>query len=60
MLTWVRLEQGPEVRAAGREDDFVGREGAAVAGQRDVDEVLLIAEVPKGGEDARVVIVPAQ
>lgn len=36
------------------------REGGAGAGERDVDEVLLVAQAPEGGDHGRVEVVPAQ
>lgn len=35
-------------------------EGGAGAGERDVDEVLLVAQAPEGGDHGRVEVVPAQ
>ena len=35
-------------------------EAAAVAGERHVDKVLLVAQVPEAAEDARVEVVPAE
>lgn len=60
MLARVGLEEAPEVGAARGQDDLVGGEGAAVAGQRDVHEVLFVPEVPERGEYGRVEVVPAQ
>lgn len=60
MLAGIGFEKFPEVGTAGGEDDLVGGEAAAVAGEGDVDEVLLVPEMPKGREDAGVEVVPAQ
>lgn len=60
MLARVGLEQPPEVGAAGREHDLVGGEGAPVAGERHVDEVLLVPEVPERGQNRGVEVVPPQ
>lgn len=35
-------------------------EGGAGAGERDVNEVLLVAQAPEGGDHGRVEVVPAQ
>lgn len=43
MLAGIGLEQLAEVGTAGAEDDLVGGKGAFIAGERHIDEVLLIA-----------------
>lgn len=60
MLAGVGFEKFPEVGTACRENDLVGSEAAAVAGEGDVDEVLFVPEMPKGREDAGMEVVPAQ
>lgn len=60
MLARVRLQQIPKVGAAGRQDDLVGCERATVAGQGDVHEVLLVPQVPEGGQYGGVEVVPSQ
>ena len=51
---------------AGGEDDFVGLHGPAgvgvgvVAGQSDVEEVGLGAQLPEGAGDVRLEVVPAE
>lgn len=60
MLARVGFEQFPEIGAARGEHHFVGGEGAAIAGEGDVDEVLLVAEVPERRQDAGMEVVPAQ
>ena len=54
------LEYVLEVAAAGGEDDPVGLDGAALAGQRHVHEVLVQLQVAEGHHDVRLVVVPFQ
>ena len=49
-----------EVAAAGGEDDPVGLDGAALAGQRHVHKVLVQLQVAEGHHDVRLVVVPFQ
>lgn len=60
MLTGVRLEQSPEIGTARGQYHLVCGERAPIAGQGDVHEVLLILQMPKRGQYARVEIVPSQ
>ena len=49
-----------EVAAAGREDDPVGLDGAALAGQRHVHKVFVQLQVAEGHHDVGLVVVPFQ
>ena len=49
-----------EVAAAGGEDDPVGLDGAPLAGERHVHEVLVQLQVAEGHHDVRLVVVPFQ
>ena len=49
-----------EVAAAGGEDDPVGLDGATLAGQGHVHEVLVQFQVAQGHHDVRLVVVPFQ
>jgi len=60
VLAGIGLEQPAEVGAAGAQDDLVGGEGALVAGQRHVHEVLLVPQVPEGAEDRALEVVPLE
>lgn len=60
MLARVGLEQPPEIGAARAQHDLVRREGAPIARQRHIDEVLLVPEMPEGRQDRRVEVVPSQ
>lgn len=60
MKKCTNLEQVSEVRTACRKNDLVRGEAAAVAGERDVDEVLNIPQLTYGAEDARLKVVPSK
>lgn len=60
MLAGIGLEQPPEVGAAGGQHHLVGLERATVARQGHIHEVLFVAQVSEGRQDARVEVVPAQ
>ena len=47
-----------KVWAAGGQNDFVGAVAASIAGQSDVDKVLLVAQMPETVEYARMKVVP--
>ena len=60
MFGWVCYKEGPEVRAAGGQDELVRLEGYSVRGQTDVCEALLLPELLEYVEQLVVVISPLQ
>lgn len=54
------LEEPPEVRTARREDDLVRGEAATVACQGHIHKILLVPQMAKWTEDARVEVVPPE
>lgn len=54
------LEQFSKIRATGGENDAMGFQALAVAGQRHVDKVLIVPEIFKRRGYAALVIVPSQ
>lgn len=60
MLAGIGLEQPPEVGTAGTQHHLVGGEGALVAGQGHVHEVLLVPQVAERAEYRGLEVVPFQ
>lgn len=60
MFAGIRLEQLPEVGAAGTEHDLMRGEAPLVAGQGHVHKVLLLAQVAERGEDRGLKVVPLE
>lgn len=54
------LEQFPEVGATGGQDDPVRLETFTIAREGDIDKVLVIPQIFKGGRYAALIVVPAQ
>lgn len=54
------LQQFPEVWAARRQHDAMCFQAATIAGECDVDEVLVIAQILERRGDAALVVVPSE
>lgn len=60
MLAWIRLEQLLEVRAARGEDNLVRLETPTIAGEGDINKVLVIPEGLELAGDISLKVVPTQ
>lgn len=60
MLARVDCEEGLEVRAAGRQDDFVRLEMSALGGECHINEGFIIQETRENGDKVGLVVVPTQ
>lgn len=58
MLAGIRLQQLAKVGTTRTQDDLVGGERSLLAGNRHIDKVLLVPQVPKGRQDGGLEVVP--
>lgn len=58
MLAGIRLQQLAKVGTTRTQDDLVGGKGPLLAGNRHIDKVLLVPQMPEGRQYRRLEVIP--